>query len=87
MKNKKILINKKGEISITMLIFIVLGVVVLVVSIYLIYKGGKSAGAAGDCSGECKAAGESCPSGYYKTLTSCKTSGDKKGKCCAEELG
>lgn len=68
------------------LIIAAICIVVLVISLFLAYKGGKSGSGMLDC--ECVKAGGTCSQeGYSPGIRSCSIDKDTKGKCCVKGLG
>jgi len=77
--------NKKGDMSIQMIVGIVIALVIIMIAIYMVSGKAKIANKAGGCSADmCKEKASDCPAGTQYSYTPC-TKDDKhktKGKCC-----
>ena len=77
--------DRKGEVSISTLIWLVLGVIVLAISIYLVMGSVGTAKLFTSCTADkCSTTGQSgCPDGFSLGTASCKV-GDASGYCCVK---
>lgn len=86
---------KKAEgMSVGLMVAIAIGVAIIVLMYFIIFRGGRNVSIAGSCedsfcsvsTNDCKDMPESARKdvSYTKSLTTCKV-GDKTGKCCVPE--
>ncbi len=81
-KTKKF--NKKGDMSIALIVAIVLGLTIILISIYMIYNKAKIASGAGGCDpSDCATKADKCVGDTKYSFTPCTMpDGETKGKCC-----
>lgn len=89
--------SRKAELSFSVIVAIVIGLVIIAIALYLIYDKSRQAQAMGKCEalgGLCSASDGKCPpTGSPRTdltqgsLTPCKPTGEKEfiGRCCYPE--
>lgn len=81
--------SKKGMEALQVVVAAAILIAILLIGLYFINKGAKTASGATDCQFACSAkqADNSCPAEYpIKSFQTCKVKGadgkDKEGKCC-----
>ncbi len=88
-RSKKIFRSKKGvEMTIPVIIAIVLGLTIMVVSLFIIMGRGKTLSKVGACDDACAVSKDQCPDDKPTLgLTPCTTKDGKSGHCCTDLLG
>jgi hypothetical protein len=84
--------NKKAEMSWAVIVGAVIAIAILVMLLYIAFRGGKLGAEALECEGgpdyckktsaECKKLGEDKGADLVLSLKSCKISDEEKGRCC-----